>query len=129
MKNTKNYFPISYVYRIGRFKYVIMLLIVFLLGIFFLNKIHERENKPTAQSINNCKDINSSQAIDMIQNLKEVKDYLSQNSNAFVGIATSEGQDTRIYMVQLANRLSDHNSVHQWYTVNKCTGEIVKTSF
>jgi hypothetical protein len=76
--------------------------------------------------------ITQEQALSLINNLPEVKDFLARvkqnHGDAHVGISETTYTDNLgvYWTVQVYENLSDHNSTFAWYQVYVKNGKIVK---
>lgn len=97
-----------------------------------LNRFFElKDNKlPTLT----CKAIDERQAVELVKNLPEVKEYLNSSfpsgNNVVINIDHSKGALSTIHVYESVkdNGVGAHSATFNWYTIDRCTGEI-KCSF
>lgn len=85
--------------------------------------------------IANNRELSAEDAIGLVRNLPEVKNWLAlfdqPNSVSSKGgrpVIEVDHQDSVNYIVHVYEIIADHTATHNWYDVNKVTGE-VKSQF
>jgi len=69
--------------------------------------------------------ISFQEAVDIVNNLPEVKSFIAQTTNGVVSIDEMESTD-KYWVIQVYEKFSDHNATFNWYHVDKITGEATK---
>ena len=122
-------------FRKINFIYALLIVTIIAGGVaYFLTKkeqnfIYSPDVSPKIQN-----EITRKQALEMVNNLPEVKDFIAQteNSHGNPQVAVSTQTDTDelgvYWTVQVYKNLSDHNSTFAWYQVYIKNGKIVNLS-
>ena len=95
-------------------------------------------NKDSANKSTTCNIINKKDALNIVRNLPEVKEYLkdgrqpvkSQTSEAAVSIdkENKNSWNVHVYSIETyaANlNIPSHEATFNWYSIDKCTGKIL----
>ncbi|SRR5258708_36454825 len=109
-------------------KYIgISVILLFLIIIAFITFFSTSpKQKITLQ--NTCQNITKSQALNIVNNLPEVKNFLVEMKQAKQPVITRAVQDGTNWSVQIAENHSDHLATFNWYTIDACNAK-VKCSF
>lgn len=113
---------------------IVIILAVIIGGAIFhqVSIIPKSENFFTIENLKGEKNISEQEAINLVINLPEVKEWLalfmgSDNTSPTTGgkpvIELSDKSDEE-YIIHVYEKLSDHTATFNWYVVNLKTGKI-----